>query len=84
MNGRSQMQGGKNWILPKEMQTSSPVTLIGWKSGKTGGRGVGAKRMRMPQTVFAGIFQGLKFLKWLLYTPYSLFQMIFLLCALFM
>ncbi len=30
------MQGGKNWILPKEiMQTGSSETLIGWKSGKT-------------------------------------------------
>jgi hypothetical protein len=37
MNKRSQMQGGKNWILPKErkMQTGSSETLIGWKSGKT-------------------------------------------------
>jgi hypothetical protein len=29
------MQGGKNWILPKEinqMQTGSSETLIGWKS----------------------------------------------------
>jgi hypothetical protein len=35
-NGRSQMQGGKNWILLKEkMQTGSAETLIGWKSGKT-------------------------------------------------
>jgi hypothetical protein len=36
-NERSQMQGGKNWILPKErkMQTGSSETLIGWKSGKT-------------------------------------------------
>jgi hypothetical protein len=36
MNWRSQMQGGKNWILPKEIkvQTGSSETLIGWKSGK--------------------------------------------------
>jgi hypothetical protein len=33
MNGRSQMQGGKNWILPK--RTGLSKTLIGWKSGKT-------------------------------------------------
>jgi hypothetical protein len=31
MTGRSQMQGGKNWIFPKEiMQTSSSETLIDW------------------------------------------------------
>ncbi len=39
MNGRFQMQGGKNWILPKEtnakLQTGSSETLIGWKSGQT-------------------------------------------------
>jgi hypothetical protein len=36
MNGRFQMQGGKNWILPKEInQTGSSRTLIGWKSGQT-------------------------------------------------
>ncbi len=39
MNGRSQIQEGKNWILPQEiygeMQTGSSETLIGWKSGKT-------------------------------------------------
>jgi len=36
MNGRSQMQGGKNWILPKELHTNhSSETLIGWKFGKT-------------------------------------------------
>jgi hypothetical protein len=38
MNGRFQMQGGKNWILPKysrSMQTGSSGTLIGWKSGQT-------------------------------------------------
>jgi hypothetical protein len=29
------MQGGKNWILPKEMQTGSSETLIGWESGQT-------------------------------------------------
>jgi hypothetical protein len=35
MNGRSQMQGGKNWIFPKEINAnSSSETLIGWKSGK--------------------------------------------------
>ncbi len=29
------MQGGKNWILPKEINAnSSSETLIGWKSGK--------------------------------------------------
>ncbi len=32
------MQGGKNWILTKEIkrstQTGSSETLIGWKSGK--------------------------------------------------
>jgi hypothetical protein len=33
MNGRSQMQGGKNSILPKK-QTGSSGTLIGLKSGK--------------------------------------------------
>jgi hypothetical protein len=33
MNGRSQMQGGKNWILSKEInQTSSSETLIDWKN----------------------------------------------------
>ncbi len=36
MNGRSQMQGGNNWILLKELNTNrSSETLIGWKSGKT-------------------------------------------------
>jgi hypothetical protein len=37
MNGRFQMQGGKNWILPKEMNANrySSGTLIGWKSGQT-------------------------------------------------
>jgi hypothetical protein len=30
MKVRSQMQGGKNWIL----HTGSSETLIGWKSGK--------------------------------------------------
>ncbi len=36
MNGRFQMQGGKNWFLPKEMNAnSSSGTLIGWKSGQT-------------------------------------------------
>jgi hypothetical protein len=36
MNGRSHMQGGKNWILPIEsLQTGSSQTLIGWKFGKT-------------------------------------------------
>jgi hypothetical protein len=35
MNGRSQVKGGKNWILPKEiMQNGSSETLIGWISGK--------------------------------------------------
>jgi hypothetical protein len=30
------MQGGKNWILPKELNTNhSSETLIGWKFGKT-------------------------------------------------
>jgi hypothetical protein len=31
------MQGGKNWILPKEIkkQSVSSEALIGWKSGKT-------------------------------------------------
>jgi hypothetical protein len=31
------MQGGKNWILPKDipMETGSSETLIGRKSGKT-------------------------------------------------
>jgi hypothetical protein len=30
------MQGGKNWILPKEINaTLSSETLVGWKSGKT-------------------------------------------------
>jgi len=34
MNRRSQMQGVKNWILPKETNaTGSSETLIGWKSG---------------------------------------------------
>jgi hypothetical protein len=33
---RSQMQGGKNWILPKEINANgSSETLIGWRSGKT-------------------------------------------------
>jgi hypothetical protein len=34
--GRSQMKGGKNWILPKEINAtgSCSETLIGWKSGK--------------------------------------------------
>jgi hypothetical protein len=27
MNGRSQMQGGKNWILPKEIGKWKPVHL---------------------------------------------------------
>ncbi len=36
MNGRSQMQGSKNWILPKAININgSSETLIGWKSGKT-------------------------------------------------
>jgi hypothetical protein len=36
MNGRSQMQGGKNWILLKEINaTGSSETLIDRKSGKT-------------------------------------------------
>jgi hypothetical protein len=37
MNGRFQMQGGKNWFLPKEMNANrfKPATLIGWKSGQT-------------------------------------------------
>jgi hypothetical protein len=36
MNGRFQIQGGKNWILPKETnETGSSGTLIGWKSGQT-------------------------------------------------
>ncbi len=34
MNGRFQMQGGKNWFLPKEMNANR-ATLIGWKSGQT-------------------------------------------------
>ncbi len=32
------MQGGKNWILPKEMnanRSGSSKTLIGWKSSQT-------------------------------------------------
>jgi hypothetical protein len=31
------MQGGQNWILPKEMNANGPPRkiLIGWKSGKT-------------------------------------------------
>ncbi len=31
------MQGGKNWILPKEINANRffSETLIGWKSGKT-------------------------------------------------
>ncbi len=31
------MQGGKNWILPKDISANpgSSETLIGWKSGKT-------------------------------------------------
>jgi hypothetical protein len=34
MNGRFQMQGGKNWFYRKRwMQTGSSWTLIGWKSG---------------------------------------------------
>jgi hypothetical protein len=32
MNGRSQMQRDKNWILPKEI--SANRALISWKSGK--------------------------------------------------
>jgi hypothetical protein len=33
MNGRAQKQGGKNWILPKEINaTDSSETLTGWKS----------------------------------------------------
>ncbi len=36
MNGRFQMQGGKNWILPKEINANRiSGTLIGWKSGQT-------------------------------------------------
>ncbi len=36
MNGRFQMQGGKNRIFPKRlMQTGSSGSLIGWKSGQT-------------------------------------------------
>jgi hypothetical protein len=36
MNGRFQMQGGKNWILPKERNANRFFgTLIGWKSGQT-------------------------------------------------
>jgi hypothetical protein len=37
MNGRSQMQGGNNWIFPKDiyMQTGPSETFIGWKSGQT-------------------------------------------------
>jgi hypothetical protein len=27
MNGRSQMQGGKNWILPKEINATGSVLL---------------------------------------------------------
>jgi hypothetical protein len=31
MNGRSQMQGRKNWILPKELNAAlSSETLVGW------------------------------------------------------
>jgi hypothetical protein len=36
MNGRFQIQGGKNWILPKEMNANRFFwSLIGWKSGQT-------------------------------------------------
>jgi hypothetical protein len=36
IKGRSQMQGGKNSILLKEINANrSSETLIGWKSGKT-------------------------------------------------
>ncbi len=36
MNRCSQMQGDKNWVLPKEINApGSSWTLIGWKSGKT-------------------------------------------------
>jgi hypothetical protein len=36
MNGRFQMQGGKNWFLPKEMNANRSFgNLIGWKSGQT-------------------------------------------------
>jgi hypothetical protein len=33
MNGRSQMQGGKNWILSKDFnETGSSETFMRWKS----------------------------------------------------
>jgi len=36
MNGRFQIQGGKNWILPKEINANRFFwELIGWKSGQT-------------------------------------------------
>jgi hypothetical protein len=37
MSGKSQMQGGKNWILHEidKRKSGSSETLIGWKSGKT-------------------------------------------------
>ncbi len=37
MNGRFEMQGGKNWIFFRKRwtQTGSSGTLIGWKSGQT-------------------------------------------------
>jgi hypothetical protein len=30
MNGRFQMQGGKNWIFPKEMNATSPSGTLIW------------------------------------------------------
>jgi hypothetical protein len=36
MNGRFQMQGGKNWILPKEIIANRSFwDAHGWKSGQT-------------------------------------------------
>jgi hypothetical protein len=36
MNGKSQIQGCKNWILPKDKNVNRFYRdLIGWKSGKT-------------------------------------------------
>jgi hypothetical protein len=35
MNGRSQMQGGKNYIFAeRDKYKPVPIRLIGWKSGK--------------------------------------------------
>ncbi len=38
MNRRSETQGGKNWILPNEINANrSSETLTGWKSGPNEG-----------------------------------------------